>query len=191
MKRWMIPNRKDDFGLHVAIERDSFMDEIGYGGCTEVMPVSEHELIVDKLKKEVKLNSDAACEVALTTFDQSFEIIKLKETLAKQDSLIKLLQASECQPFDAYYKTCEVHYGLLQEDFKKQVEENELLKNKNAALIEELIEPVSGNSYKELYVYANAFATELQDKNDKLEKEAKVATCTSPMLCFFKRFKKV
>ena len=95
-------------------------------------------------------------------------LVKAEETIAEQASLIKLLQASECQPFDAYYKTCEVHYGLLQEDFKKQVEENEILKNKNTALI-----------------------AELQDNNEKLEKEAKAAICTSPMLCFFKKSKKV
>jgi DNA repair exonuclease SbcCD ATPase subunit len=40
-----------------------------------------------------------------------------------------------------------------------------------AELRAEVIEPVSGNSYKELYDYANAFAAELQEKNDDLEKQ--------------------
>jgi len=45
-------------------------------------------------------------------------LVKAEETIAEQASLIKLLQASECQPFDAYYKTCEVHYGLLKREFE-------------------------------------------------------------------------
>ncbi len=52
-RRWIIPNRVDDFGFHVAIEKDVFIDQKGYSGYTEVLPVDEHEEVVAELRTEV------------------------------------------------------------------------------------------------------------------------------------------
>jgi len=40
--------------------------------------VEDHESIVAELRAKIQKESDAACEVALHTFDQGFELIRLK-----------------------------------------------------------------------------------------------------------------
>lgn len=85
------------------------------------LEIAKQAKVIEVLKKEVEMAEERNSEIEAAARESNMINIK-------QNSLIKLLQASECQPFDAYYKTCEVHYGLLQEDFKKQAKVIEKLR---------------------------------------------------------------
>lgn len=104
VKRWVIPNRKDDFGFSIAVEKNGFTDEQGYGGYTEVMPVADHDRIVAELWVEVEKAQSIA-------WDRKCKAREHELTIATQSRVIEIakrvLQNAGLRPPDGGTPTVE------------------------------------------------------------------------------------
>lgn len=90
VKRWVIPNRKDDFGFSIAVEKNGFTDEQGYGGYTEVMPVADHDRIVAELNAKYKKLSDFNDACRKVRYRQEGELAELNARLDKVNDVYKM-----------------------------------------------------------------------------------------------------
>lgn len=140
--------------------------------------ITRQEKVIEVLKKEVVMAEERNNEIESAARESNMINIELKKDLAVRDTEIRKLirETKEYLELAKEAGLANLKLQFVIQDLKDQkfylYENNLTVKNKekqNATLTEELIEPISGNSYKELYVYANAFAAELQDKNDELE----------------------